>query len=186
MRRTPLTIAAAALLLAACAAPGPDAAMSESAAELRGVIEIIDPVTRQVVVRGEDGRAVTVTLPPEARNFDQLAPGDRVAATYSESIAARMATPDDRRETVIGTAGGRAPVGATPGAAAGMALTSVVTWVGYDAATTLATFTGPTGLTHSVAVPPEMRDFAAARRPGDQVAIDYSEAMAVGVVEIGG
>ncbi len=186
MRRIPLTIAAAVLSLSACAAPGPEAAVSESVAEMRGVIEIIDPVTRQVVVRGEDGRAVTVTLPPEAHNFDQLEPGDRVAASYSESIAARMATPDDRRETMIGTAGGRAPKGATPGVAAGMALTSVVTWVGYDAAAARATFTGPTGLTHSVIVPPEMRAFAAARRPGDQVAIDYSEAMAVGVEKIGG
>lgn len=185
MRLAPIIVAAV-LLASACAAPGPTVATSETAAEMRGVIEIIDPVTRQVVVRGEDGRAVTLTLPPEARNFDQLRPGDRVAALYSESVAARMATPDDRRETLIGTAAQRAPVGATPGAAAGMALTSVVTWVGYDPATALATFTGPTGLTHSVAVPPEMRAFAAARRPGDQVAIDYSEAMAVGVEKIGG
>ena len=186
MRRIPLAITALALLASACAAPEPVVVSAETTAQMRGVIEIIDPVTRQVVVRGEDGRAVTVTLPPEARNFDQLKPGDRVAATYAESVAARMATPDDRRETVIGTAAGRAPVGAAPGAAAGMALTSVVTWVGYDSATMIATFTGPTGLTHSVAVPAEMRAFAAARRPGDLVAIDYSEAMAIGVEKIGG
>lgn len=183
----PIAIAAAAaLLLAACATSGPTTATSESEGAMRGTIEIIDPVTRQVVVRQDDGRTVTVTLGPEARNFDQLKAGDRVAAIYAESIAARMATPEDRRETLIGTAAERAPVGGTPGAAAGMALSSVVTWVSYDAATAIATFTGPTGLTHSVPVPEEMRAFAAARRPGDQVAIDYSEAMAIGVEKIGG
>ncbi len=184
MRLIALTAAAAALLLSACAATGPTTAASDTTAAMRGTIEIIDPVTRQVVVRQDDGRTVTVTLGPEARNFDQLKPGDRVAAVYAESIAARMATPDDKRETLVGTAAERAPVGGTPGAAGGVAISSVVTWVSYDPATAIATFTGPTGLTHSVEAPEEMRAFAAARRPGDLVAIDYSEAMAVGVEKI--
>lgn len=178
---------AAALLLSACAgADTATTASSETTAQMRGTIEIIDPVTRQVVVRADDGRLVTVTVPAESPNFNQLRAGDRVGAIYVESIAARMATPDDARETAVGVAGARAPAGATPGAAAGAALSSVVTWVSYEPATAIATFTGPTGLIHSVEVPTEMRAFAAARQVGDQVAIDYSEAMAIGVEKIGG
>lgn len=184
MRLAPLI--AAALLVSACAGADTIVATSEQSALLRGTIEIIDPVTRQVLVRADDGRPVTVTVPADSPNFDQLRAGDRVGAIFVESIAARMATPEDARETTVGVAAGRAPAGETPGAAAGAALSSVVTWVSYEPTTAIATFTGPTGLIHSVEVPPEMRAFAAARRTGDQVAIDYSEALAIGVEKIPG
>lgn len=167
-------------LLAGCAT-GPEVAEFTDVVELRATIEIIDPVTRQVLLRGEDDRVVSVVAGPEIRNFDRLAAGDRVVAFYAESIAARMALPQEESVTRTGVAAERAEPGERPGAATGMALESVVDWVSYDAATGVSTFVGPSGLTHSVVTPDTMRAFAAARRPGDRVHIDYTLAVAVGI-----
>jgi hypothetical protein len=45
---------------------------------------------------------------------------------------------------------------------------------------------GPSGLTHSVVTPETMRAFAASRRPGDRVHIDYTLAVAVGIEAVPG
>jgi hypothetical protein len=176
--------AAAAFLLAACASePAPTAATSETAVRASAVVQEVDQTTRQVLLLGDDGRLLSLVAGPEIRNLPQLAPGDRVTAVYVESVAARMAEPADARETVTTTVAERAPVGERPGAAAAQVLTSVVTIVGFDPATNIATFTGPTGAPHSVVVPPDMRAFAAGLSPGDQVAIEYTEAVAIGIEE---
>jgi hypothetical protein len=171
--------------LGACAT-APQTAEFSDVAELRATIEIIDPVTRQVLLRGEDGRVVSVVAGPEIRNFDQLEAGDRVVAFYAESIAARMAQPEEASVTRTGVAAERAEPGERPGAASGMALESVVEWVSYDAASGVSTFVGPSGLTHSVVTPETMRAFAASRRPGDRVHIDYTLAVAVGIEAVPG
>jgi hypothetical protein len=75
-------------------------------------------------------------------------------------------------------------VGSTPGAAVGEAITSVVEIVSYDPATALVTFKGPSGLLHSVVVPESMREFVAARRVGERVAVELVQAFAIGIVEI--
>jgi hypothetical protein len=178
------TAAAAALLLAACAeAPAPTEAASETAVRTSAVVQEVDQTTRQVLLRGDDGRMLSIVAGPEIRNLPQLTPGDRVTAVYVESVAARIAEPADARETVTTTVAERAAEGQKPGAAAAQVLTSVVTIVGFDPASNIATFTGPTGAPHSVVVPPDMRAFAAGLRPGDQVAIEYTEAVAIGIEE---
>lgn len=173
------------VLLSACATT-PETARFESTAEMRATVEIIDPVTRQVLLRGQDGRVVSITAGPEVRNFDQLAPGDKVRAVFAESIAARMAAAGEVAETRAGVATERAPAGGSPGGATGVAIQSVVEWVSYDPRTFVSTFVGPSGLTHSVVTPEEMRRFAAARRPGDRVHIDFTAAFAIGIEEVAG
>jgi hypothetical protein len=176
----------AVLTAAACAStePAPRTAQSESTAETTATIETVDKTSRQVLLRTEDGRFVTITAGPEVRNFDQLAAGDRVRAVFTESVVASVAAPDQPSETVVTTAGARAPVGGTPGAAVGEAITSVVEIVSYDPATALVTFRGPSGLLHSVVVPESMRAFVAARRVGERVAVELVQAFAIGIVEI--
>lgn len=181
-----LSAAFAVLMAAGCAStePAPRTAQSESTAETTATIETVDKTSRQVLLRTEDGRFVTITAGPEVRNFDQLAAGDRVRAVFTESVVASVAAPDQPNETVVTTAGTRAPVGATPGAAVGEAITSVVEIVSYDPATALVTFKGPSGLLHSVVVPESMREFVAARRVGERVAVELVQAFAIGIVEI--
>lgn len=179
-------IAAALAALAACAeapAPAPTEASRETAARVAAVVQEVDQSTRQVLLRGEDGRLLSIIAGPEVRNLAQLEPGDRVAAYYIESMAARMATAGDLEQTVTTQVAERAPVGSRPGAAAATVVTSVVTFGSYDPATNVVTFTGPTGVPHSLVVPPELREFVAARRAGDRIAVEYTEAVAIGIEE---
>ena len=61
----------------------------------------------------------------------------------------------------------------------------VVTMVRSNPATAVATFTTPEGETESVVVSPPMRAFAAARKPGDRVAVELSSGIAMSIVETG-
>lgn len=183
------TTAAGAALLAllwGCAQPAPRSAAFEEAGEVRATVQTVDLVTREVLLRVEGDRLVTVTAGPEVRNLDRIGPGDEVVASYVESITARMAAPEEVAVTRTGVAGERAPVGGQPGAAAGMAIQSIVEWVSYEPQSAIATFTGPTGIIHSVVVPEEMRSFAAARRAGDRVAVEYTTAVAIGIEPVSG
>jgi hypothetical protein len=56
----------------------------------------------------------------------------------------------------------------------------------YDPATGVVTFKRPDGVTQDVLVNPAMRGFAAARRPGDRVALQLTNAVAASIVETGG
>ncbi len=77
--------------LAACETP-PEPASRELTLETTAVVQTIDMETRQVLLRTENGRMLTIIAGPEVRNLDQVEPGDRVKATYYESVAVQMAT----------------------------------------------------------------------------------------------
>lgn len=189
-RTSTLALMAMALLAAGCTDQqrGHDAAASQSAQrestiETTAVVEKVDQKTREVELRAANGELVTVVAGPEVRNLPQLAAGDVVRLTYFESVALRMA---EARETGPATAtvmAGRAPEGQKPAGIVGAAVNLVVTMVSYDPATAVATFTTPEGDTESVVVHPAMRAFAAARRPGDRVAVELTNAVAVSIVE---
>src|SRR4051812_5133343 len=67
---------------------------------LTGTVESVNPGSREVVLRDEGGRAVTVVAGPEARNLEQLRPGDRVAIAYRAALAVEMVRPGDPRPSV--------------------------------------------------------------------------------------
>ena len=62
---------------------------------LTGTVESVNLGSREVVLRDEGGRAVTVVAGPEARNLEQLRPGDRVSIEYRAALAAEMVRPGD-------------------------------------------------------------------------------------------
>lgn len=190
-RTTILALAATSLMVAGCAgqhagrpAPAAQTAQRETVLETTAVVEKVNQATREVELRASDGELVTVVAGPEVRNLPQLAAGDVVRLTYFESVAARMAeTADGGPATTAAVVAGRAPEGAKPAGLVGTAVNMVVTMVSYDPATAVATFTTPEGTTESVVVHPAMRAFAAARSPGDRVAVELTSAVAVSIVE---
>jgi hypothetical protein len=180
---------AAAVLMAttlfACAetAEPPMPAERESLVTGRAVVESVNQQTRQVVLRGENGRVQSITAGPQVRNLPQLQAGDVVRLDYYESVSVKMADPstDSAPEGVVVTE--RAPVGGTPGASTAAAVRMVVQFISYDPDTDIATFTTPDGVVHTVTVDPEMRDFAADLESGDRVDLTMTEALAVSIEE---
>lgn len=80
---------ALALPLAAQAQPAanlPAAAMAES---IKGVssVQKIDPKTREITLKREDGSLVTLIAGEEVRNFDQIRVGDIVEVEITEALA---------------------------------------------------------------------------------------------------
>lgn len=189
IRMTTLALAAT-LLAAGCSQPDQgdpavpvQAAQREDAIVATAKVENVNQQTREVTLRGADGKQVTVVAGPEVRNLPQLAVGDVVRLTYVESVAVRMAGAGEGGPATGAVVAGRAPEGAKPAGMLGAAVSTVVTFRSYDPATGIATFIGADNQERSIKVDPAMQEFAAARRPGDRVAIDMTNAVAVSIVE---
>jgi hypothetical protein len=182
MTRLPIIAA----LVAAFAAPAlaqPAPAGVARTATLAATVESIDQASRQAVLRGEDGRLVTLELAPEVRNLRQVKPGDRVTVTYEQSLAAAISAPGDKRPPVEGaTVVGRAKPGEKPGAAAGRLVRARVTIDAASASGDSVTFTGPRG--RQVVAPVAdagMQEFVRGLKPGDVVDVVFAEAIGVRV-----
>jgi hypothetical protein len=133
-----------------------------------------------------DGKELTVLAGPEVRNLAQVSAGDTVRLTYYESVVARMAEPGAGGPATTSVVTSRAPEGSTPGGLVRATTDVVVEFLGYDPATGVVTIETPEGVTEKFVVHPDMRAFAAARRPGDQVALQITNAVAASIVETGG
>lgn len=163
----------------------PDSAQRESMLNTRAVIEYVDQGTRIVRLRTMDGEELNVLAGPEVHNLAQVSAGDAVRLSYYESVTARMAEPGAGGPAMTSVVTSRAPEGSTPGGLIRATTATVVEFLAYDPTTGAVTFKTPEGATQSVVVNPAMREFAAARRPGDQVALQITNAMAASIVETG-
>lgn len=172
----------AALALAACAqltsAPAP--ATSGTLVTASAVVESVDQSTREVRLRdAASGESFTVVAGPEVANLPQLRAGDAVEIDFFEATTLAMADPADTGEELTTLAMGTAPEGALPGGMVVASTSMVVQVVSYDRNAALATFITPDGQTRRATVPPSLRSFAEARRPGQRVALTLTDAMAV-------
>jgi hypothetical protein len=182
MTRLPVIAALiAAFATSASAQPAPAGVVRT--ATLAATVEAIDLVSRQAVLRGEDGRLVTLELAPEVRNLRQVKPGDRVTVTYEESVAAAISAPGDKRPPLeAATVLGRSKPGDRPGGAAGRMVRARVTIDAASAAGDSVTFTGPRG--RQVVAPVAdagMQQFVRGLKPGDVVDVVFAEAVGVRV-----
>ena len=164
----------------------PQSAQREAMLETSAVVEKVDQKTREVRLRTTDGRELTVLAGPAVRNLAQVSPGDTVRLTYYESVAVRMAEPGAGGPATTSVVARGAPEGSKPAGLVGATTNVVVEFLAYDPATGVVTFKTPDGVTEQVVVSPAMRGFAAARRPGDRVAVQLTRAMAASIVETGG
>jgi hypothetical protein len=174
-----ITFAAAALAVFSACAPTDFASNTETKERTLTVREI-DPATRTFAVTG-DGQRFNVRVSDAVVNFDQIEVGDRVNVVFTESVAVSMALPEDTGETVAVTGVAAAPVGARPGIASGQLISAVVTFVAYDPRSHSVTVRNQAGELLIAEVPRELRRFAAARQPGDQIEVALTETFAVSV-----
>ena len=161
----------------------PQSAQRELVRDTRAVVVKVDQNSREVRLRRTDGRELTVVAGPEVRNLAQVSAGDTVRVTYYESVAARMAEPGAGGPATTSVVTSRAPEGGRPAGLIGATVDTVVEFVAYDPATGVVTFKTPEGVTERVVVNPSMRGFAAARRPGERVAVQLTSAVAASIVE---
>lgn len=176
---------AAGLLLAGCAGTGTQRTSSE--AELltaSATVQSVDQEARSVTLVGDaEGETFTVFAGDEIPNLAQIEPGDQVVLEYYQSVTLAMADPADSGVPITTVAGGTAAEGERPGGVAVESTSLVVQLVNYDAASGLATYVTPDGITHRSTVPPSLRSFAATLGRGSRVLVTMTEAVAVSITE---
>ncbi len=172
------------VLLSGCATPPPPTtAVSEDAAvSITAVVESVDLQRRAVLLRGPQGRLKTIFVSDAVRNLPQVKAGDRVRITYREAWAAEIVPPGTPMAETGMVAGARAMPGERPAGAIGGELRTRVRIQSVDLATNTVTFTRPDGLVRDVVVrKPLGQQFIRGLKPGDEVEIAYTEALAADV-----
>ena len=164
----------------------PQSAQRELMFDTRAWVEHVDQNTREVRLQTMDGKELTVIAGPEVRNLAQVPAGDTVRLTYYESVAASMTAPGTAGPVTTSVVSGRAPEGSKPAGLVGSTTDMVVELLAYDPATGVATLKMPDGTIKDVMVNPAMQEFAAARQPGDRIAVQLTNAVAASIVKTGG
>jgi hypothetical protein len=166
----------------ACKHQPPEPVVRDQLQQIEATIEAIDPATRMIVVRGPHGPA-SIVASSDVRNFDNMHVGDKVVVSYYEGLAAQIKKGSGKNAPAEATSTYTAPAGARPGAGVGRAVTAGVTIESVDTSFDTVTFRRPDGLVRTVAIQsPEGRKFIRTLKPGDEVEITYTEAVAVEVV----
>jgi translation elongation factor P/translation initiation factor 5A len=141
-------------------------------------VTAIDLDARTVDLKTKDGKTTTIVVPEEIANLDKLKVGDTVKTTYAVAIAAEILKPGETPAPASVSAakqGGGEIVSARQESA-------VVKIKSIDLKTNSVTLTGPKGNTETVKVKrPELQEKLKTLKPGDEVQLTYTEAMAIKV-----
>ena len=164
---------------AVVAGKGPGVAGVAQTLTLTATITAVNAATREITLKGPQGRELTVVAGPEVRNFAQLKVGDSVEAQYVESLVLELKKGGGKPVERTQKAGGAtAKPGAMPGAIAGQQVTVVGDVINVDAATQTVTVRGPKRTLDLKVADPEQFKLIA---KGDQIEATYTEAAAVSV-----
>src|SRR5262245_59502961 len=94
-------------------------------------IQAIDPATRSITLRAENGDEDTFTVGPEVKRFNELKVGDKIRATYYEALVFQLRKPGSASAPSGDTAAaGR--IKEVPGGAIGTQQTRTVTVKAVD------------------------------------------------------
>jgi hypothetical protein len=155
---------------------------------VNGVVETIDPSSRELLLRGasgaQSGPLLSMVVGQAVRNIERVRPGDRVNVTYYQGLMARMARPLSSAPGPGGamTLDRTAATAPRPGGEVTRVLSGRITVTNVDPATNTISFLGPNGVPRTVRVQnPEVQAMVRSLRRGDQVDVVYEEALAIAV-----
>ncbi len=157
---------------------------TEKLEELSATVTSVDPKTRIIVLKADDGSTGDYQAGPEVKNFAQIKVGDKVVISYYRGLAAEVmpagtaASKDVQTLDVAGTA----QPGEKPGAGIGTAIRATVVVEKVDTKANTVTFKRPDGSSRTRTVESdEGKAFIKKLKPGDAVDVVYAEAVAVEV-----
>jgi Cu/Ag efflux protein CusF len=179
----------------ACAASGTDPKASatpasppsmqrESLQELSAAVTSIDPATRMIGLRADDGSTGSYEAGPEVKNFGQIKVGDKVVVSYYRGLAAEVkpAGTVASKEVQAVDLATTAKLGDKPAAGIGTAVKATVVIEKVDTKANTVTFKKPDGTSRTLPVQSdEGKAFIRKLKTGDTVDVVYAEAVAVEV-----
>jgi len=158
----------------------PGAAVATTTVKATATVVGIDATTRDVTLKRQDGKVVTINASPEVRNFDQIKVGDKVNVEYVAALSLELKKSGSGiRESSDKEGLARTPLGAKPGGVVGRQVTVLADVVAIDAKNQFITLRGPKGNLVDLAIqdPAQLKNI----KKGDQVEAIYTEAAAVSV-----
>jgi hypothetical protein len=167
---------------AAVAASAPGTATVSATVKVTGTVEAIDAATRQVTIKGPQGKSNVVTAGPDVRNFDQIKVGDQVVLQYAESLT--LTLKKDGKELPAAKAsadGARAAAGQKPGGVMARQVEVTADVIALDAKTQTVTLRGPKQVVDLKV--PDAGQFKLIK-VGDQIQATYTEAVALSVERV--
>lgn len=149
----------------------------ETVVTVRGVHQ----VNRTVTVEDPDGERVTIKVPDESQNLDQIHPGAKFRVRFAQAVAVGLLAPGEEPSAGVGEAMQLAPKGATPGGV----MVRVVQISGMieaiDYADRMILVRGPRGNLREFVVSDMVQRFESLR-VGDVVGLQVTEALAMEMI----
>ncbi|PWT82070.1 MAG: hypothetical protein C5B57_09340 [Blastocatellia bacterium] len=136
-------------------------------------VEAIERSSREVTLKKPDGKYEVIYVSPDIKRFDTLKIGDKIKATYYETLVLQLKSPGEK--DVDKAASGVVRTEGRPSGTASHQQTITATITAIDPKTPSITFTGPRGWTYSSRV--EDRKALAKVKVGDKVDMTWTEAM---------
>jgi hypothetical protein len=147
--------------------------------QLTGTITAIYPVAREVHVTDAQGQALVFAAGPGAKNFKQLKTNDHVRLKLTRAVAVSISPGNGIRSSTETVAAASAPLGHMPSGSEEHRTTIVADVIGVDRKHGLLKVKGPQGDVVEARVRhPELLDNV---KKGDQLTLDYTEAVALSV-----
>ena len=148
-------------------------------AEVTATVELLDPGSRSVTLKGPEGNLATVIAGDEVRNFDQLRVGDRVHVIYTEGVVLQLVKSGGGIRTRIESeTASRAAKGQKPAGSAVRTTLVVADVVAMDKGKQTITLRGPERTVELHVRSQEQFENIAV---GDQVEATFTEATAISV-----
>lgn len=144
--------------------------------EAVATVTAVDQVKRSVTLKGPEGNVVTIKVPDEAQNLDQVKVGDSVRVRYLESTAIFVSGDGGEPAAVQADTVELAPKGGTPGGVAVSVTQVSATVVALDYEQRWVKLRGPEGNVVKIDVPEAVKRFNEVK-VGDLVVIRHTEAL---------
>ena len=179
----PFVLAALALALSCATSKELPKYTDTQTATATAVVQAIDLNTRQVTLKGEDGKLFTFVAGDEVKNLPQVRVGDTVKATYTESLAIEVKRVEGGSPEVSAAAtGGSAAPGEKPAGGVTRTLTASAVIVAIDRTTNRVTLRGPSGNDRVVQVkdPKNLENV----QVGDMVYATYTQSLGISIEEV--
>lgn len=174
-----LCIAATGVAYAQQDKPGAVVAQSQ---EMVVTVRTVDREQRVVTVERPDGKLVTVNVPPEAQNLDQVRPGSKFKVNYLESVAVFISPTGGEAGAAAASVVELAEKGATPGGRIVNVRQLQARVDHVDYATRQVLLTGPEGNQVELTVDEAVQRLNEVKA-GDIVVVRYTEALAMRMIE---
>ena len=143
------------------------------------VVTAVDPATRVLSLKTADGSTLDMLAGAEVRNFDQVKVGDRVVVAYMRGLTMELRKGGGVRQGSTSADAARTKPGEKPGVVVGGRITVVADVVDVNQKDKTISLKGPKG--NVVVLDVQNPDHFKVVKKGDQVEVDYVEAVAVAV-----